>query len=73
MINNSTRAAWARTAIQAYTEAHQCDDNDTQNISDLICDLLHLARLTAGCVDTMKLAISAASMNKMEVEEDPDV
>ena len=71
MINNSNRAAWAMTALEAFPAA----DNDLlTNIGDLIVDLLHLARLEAG-LDPRELhqwASDRVDCHNSEVEEDGD-
>lgn len=45
-VTNKTRAAWAKTAIDAFRKECRTDAEDA--IADLICNLMHLARATRG-------------------------
>lgn len=65
-ITNATRAAWARVAVAEFQSVVATDDGDA--ISDLICDLLHLADETGQCG---KVVLSRAEMHyEAEVDEE---
>lgn len=69
-ITNQQRAEWARDALVAYKDRKV----DVEAISDLICDLLHLARREFGKTldDTYHIARSAADLNFAETLEDKE-
>ena len=65
-ITNTQRAAWARTAIEAYAAAKEgrADYDDTATvIRDFLCDLMHYAQRQvvafAACVDRAALHYDA--------------
>ena len=74
---NSQRAQWAKAALTVFTaETYSGDHPDTMDpedletaISDLICNLMHFARLHAG-MDAAKIHAHALRIFEHEVAEE---
>jgi phage terminase small subunit len=68
-VTNADRAAWALSALTEFVEATRVDE-PSEAISDLIADLLHLAR--AKGLNPEALALKSIEVMKEEVEVDED-
>jgi hypothetical protein len=64
--NNSDRASWAQTAVDAFQDVCRTDDCDA--IADLMVNLLHLAREEG--LDPLK--IHAGALMNFEAEEEEE-
>lgn len=70
--SNADRAAWAQAAVDGFRAVCRGDRED--DIKDLICNLLHLARRRGhdpqGCLNGAMMHFDAEEMEAREIGED---